>query len=605
LWYGPSGQAQVNAAGAKINVNHLNGDATSSSTESTSQDKVTVWTSTSTDNPGQAKRSPVRGHKQNPVHSWSTEQLYPKNHVVLAKHYHSPPPPPPPSPSPPPVVYTSTGVVAQSHQNQNVYKGGPNGPHVLNNGATTTSTDTTVDEVQNTVETTTTTTKSQAGTGHGHAVAQMQTTDTTGTGHPVVRTIHTVTSSLVLGGYSVASFSGSNKAAVSLALETLLGLPAGSVTVTGVYPSTAQAHGAGRRHLLDSSASAIIVVFIVNIQGTTAQAVTAELNALTPAAIMSALQAKGLSGVSSVDLITYVSLGANHGCTGNALTQCDGFGNTGIAGQGTLAFCGRMCDNCAGCTGFDISHNGCWLKNISGPSTVYAGAQCYVLSSLVSTAQIQPPSPPRAPSPPTPPGVYRSTISVPLDLTPISGAPNLMVNGTGIHGPHFLSPSTSSSSSSEVYDYEFDWETTTTTKKSVAGSGHGHVGSNFLTDDPRGAGQFPVRVAYHFQAISSEYSADGPGLACTGTVLWQGCQHGDTVETCAQACNSCTGCTGFTWPGCSKTAVNGTTAVNSAGVSVYYGTAAGWIKNGGDGHLAPPMYCVRKKASPPPPPPLT
>ena len=102
-----------------------------------------------------------------------------------------PSPPLPPSPSPPPPkVYTSSGVVVKSQQAQNVYKSGPHGPHKLNGGATSTSTDVTANQLKNTVDTTSTTQPGVVHTGHGHVTHQAQTTDTTATMHPIVRTVH-------------------------------------------------------------------------------------------------------------------------------------------------------------------------------------------------------------------------------------------------------------------------------------------------------------------------------------------------------------------------------------------------------------------------------
>jgi hypothetical protein len=59
--------------------------------------------------------------------------------------------------------------------------------HVLNNGATTTSTETTVGGSVNKYATTETTEVSQEGSGNGKVVSQSTTTDTSATGHPVIR----------------------------------------------------------------------------------------------------------------------------------------------------------------------------------------------------------------------------------------------------------------------------------------------------------------------------------------------------------------------------------------------------------------------------------
>jgi hypothetical protein len=77
-------------------------------------------------------------------------------------------------------------VSTQFHQQQL----GPSVQHVLNDGATTTSTETTAQGVINTYETTTTTDITQIGTGHGHIVKQFTTTSTTSTEHPVTYVKH-------------------------------------------------------------------------------------------------------------------------------------------------------------------------------------------------------------------------------------------------------------------------------------------------------------------------------------------------------------------------------------------------------------------------------
>ncbi len=62
--------------------------------------------------------------------------------------------------------------------------------HVLNDGATTTSTESTAQGFINQFVTTTTTDATQAGTGHGHTVTQYTTTTTTDVANPVTRVQH-------------------------------------------------------------------------------------------------------------------------------------------------------------------------------------------------------------------------------------------------------------------------------------------------------------------------------------------------------------------------------------------------------------------------------
>jgi hypothetical protein len=68
--------------------------------------------------------------------------------------------------------------------------GSGNVAHVLNDGATTTSTDNTAQGVINAFETTTTTDATQIGNGNGHVLSQFTTTSTTSTDHNVVNVHH-------------------------------------------------------------------------------------------------------------------------------------------------------------------------------------------------------------------------------------------------------------------------------------------------------------------------------------------------------------------------------------------------------------------------------
>ena len=103
------------------------------------------------------------------------------------------PPPPPPSPSPsppPPTVYSSQQVLSETQPFlQRVVGPGQNNPHAVNNGASSTSTETTASGNVNLWEDTTTTLASQVGLGNGHTTAHSTTTDTTATGNPVTNTV--------------------------------------------------------------------------------------------------------------------------------------------------------------------------------------------------------------------------------------------------------------------------------------------------------------------------------------------------------------------------------------------------------------------------------
>ena len=162
----------------------LNGGATSTSTETLVDQVKNVVDTTSTTAANQVGRGNGHVIKSTPSTD-TTATLHPVTRTV-----HNSPPPPPPSPSPPPPkVYTSKGVVVKSQQEQNVLKAGPSA-HKLNGGATTTSTETLVDQVEKTVDTTSTTAQSQIGSGNGHVIKSGRSTDTTSTTHPVTRTVY-------------------------------------------------------------------------------------------------------------------------------------------------------------------------------------------------------------------------------------------------------------------------------------------------------------------------------------------------------------------------------------------------------------------------------
>ena len=107
----------------------------------------------------------------------------------------SPPmPPPPPSPSPPPpppppTEYTSMLELASTKAFSHKVLGGPT-QHVLNNGATTSSTETTAAGAVKVYETTSTTDAALVGDGHGHVDAKATTTDDTATQHLQTRVQH-------------------------------------------------------------------------------------------------------------------------------------------------------------------------------------------------------------------------------------------------------------------------------------------------------------------------------------------------------------------------------------------------------------------------------
>jgi len=61
-----------------------------------------------------------------------------------------------------------------------------------------------------------------------------------------------------------------------------------------------------------------------------------------------------------------------------------------IAGQGTYAFCAQSCDACAGCTGFGISNNGCWLKKTTGLRAL-SNSVCYYNPGAFTTTPSSPP----------------------------------------------------------------------------------------------------------------------------------------------------------------------------------------------------------------------
>jgi len=155
-----------------------NGGATSTSTDSTASGSVNKFVTTSTTDATQ--EATANGKVQ---HSSSTTDTTAQGHQVTNTVYNSPPPSPSP---PPPTVYTSTGFVdpTLSTTFRNQVTGTGNGPHVLNNGASTTSTETTAQGNVNVKVTTTTTDSANQGSGNGHVTHQSTDTSTTATAHP-------------------------------------------------------------------------------------------------------------------------------------------------------------------------------------------------------------------------------------------------------------------------------------------------------------------------------------------------------------------------------------------------------------------------------------
>ena len=153
----------------------LNSGATSTSTETTAAGAVKVYETTSTTDTAHVGTGDGRVTAKATTSS-DTTTLHPQTFV---KHNMPPPAPPPP---PPPTVYASAHVLRNSQGFANKVIGGPT-QHVLNDGATTTSTDTTAHGAVNVYVSTTTTDATQAGTGNGHVNAQTITTSTTSTDH--------------------------------------------------------------------------------------------------------------------------------------------------------------------------------------------------------------------------------------------------------------------------------------------------------------------------------------------------------------------------------------------------------------------------------------
>ena len=147
----------------------LNNGATTSSTETTASGAVKVYETTSTTD------AAVVGDGDGTVdaHATTTDDTTTAHQQTRLQRN---------SPPPVPVVYASGHVLARSQGFANKVVGGPT-QHVLNGGATTTSTETTAHGAVNVYGSTTTDVASQAGTGNGHVNAQATSTETTSTEH--------------------------------------------------------------------------------------------------------------------------------------------------------------------------------------------------------------------------------------------------------------------------------------------------------------------------------------------------------------------------------------------------------------------------------------
>jgi hypothetical protein len=145
----------------------LNGGATTSSTETTADGKVLQYATTTTTDATQ--KGTGNGDIKAQSTSTTTSDV---DHPQTFVKYNSPPP----------TVYTSTHVLDQTNVFSQKVTGGPT-QHVLNGGATTTSTETTANGKVNQYVTTTTTDATQQGTGNGHIKAHSTDTSTTATGN--------------------------------------------------------------------------------------------------------------------------------------------------------------------------------------------------------------------------------------------------------------------------------------------------------------------------------------------------------------------------------------------------------------------------------------
>jgi hypothetical protein len=157
---------------------HNNG-ATSTSTETTvSGEKVSYATTTTTD---ATQENTGKGHVV-PT-PYTTTDTTATSHPVTNTVYNNPPPSPSP---PPPMVYMTTGFVDPSLSTtfRNKVTGQGNNPHIINNGASSSSTETTAQGNVQVKVTTSTTDEDNQGTGNGKVIHRSTDTSTTATAHP-------------------------------------------------------------------------------------------------------------------------------------------------------------------------------------------------------------------------------------------------------------------------------------------------------------------------------------------------------------------------------------------------------------------------------------
>ena len=136
-----------------------------------------------------------KGHALGPqtVTTTSSEQAHPVTRTVYNSPPPSPSPPPPPRPSPPPpptVYKTPRTRIGHQHFDGLVMGLGHFNMHSHNNGATSSSTETTASGYKNAYVSTTTTDVHVRGTGDGHVLHRDATTTDTATHHPTTKTIY-------------------------------------------------------------------------------------------------------------------------------------------------------------------------------------------------------------------------------------------------------------------------------------------------------------------------------------------------------------------------------------------------------------------------------
>ncbi len=156
--------------------------SSTTSTETTASGNVNFWEDTSTT--AASQRGTGNGHT---THQSTTTDTTATGHPVTNAVRRSPAPAPD---APAPVVYTSKHV--RDAAGFSTFAGRVEGTNKQshNNGATTSTTDSTASGVVNKWVTTTTTDETQRGTGNGNVVGSSTTTDTTATGNVVTHVTH-------------------------------------------------------------------------------------------------------------------------------------------------------------------------------------------------------------------------------------------------------------------------------------------------------------------------------------------------------------------------------------------------------------------------------